>query len=137
MRVVSCIQTTLLFCIQDTPSARARLALTGIWCSRARAVLLTRSIINVLATEIAYSARLLNVARDGEPREQSASYQNSLGSGLKADCMQDTFARATHSAGRPSETIGYLVYNKAECAREQRYLAYNLLLHMQPIFGAN
>ena len=26
------------------------------------------------------------------------------------DCMQDTFARATHSAGRPSTTIGYLVY---------------------------
>ena len=29
-------------------------------------------------------------------------------------CMQDTFARATHSAGRPSaarDPIGYLVYN--------------------------
>ena len=28
-------------------------------------------------------------------------------------CMQDTFARATHSAARPSAraTIGYLVYN--------------------------
>ena len=31
-------------------------------------------------------------------------------------CMQDTFARATHSAARPSAraTIGYLVY-KIEC----------------------
>ena len=34
-----------------------------------------------------------------------------LGPGTPPPCMQDTFARATHSAaGRPSATIGYLVY---------------------------
>ena len=57
-------------------------------------------------------------------------------------CMQDTFARATHSAAaRPSARakIWYLVYNTGACiqdtlssrafrpsaSREQRYLAYN------------
>ena len=41
-------------------------------------------------------------------------------------CMQDTFARATHLAARPSAraTIGYLVYNGLGCVRSVggRYL---------------
>ena len=37
-------------------------------------------------------------------------------------CMQDTFARATHSAGRPSAARD----DRVSCIQEQRYLAYNV-----------
>ena len=39
--------------------------------------------------------------------------QDTLSSCAALGCMQDTFARATHSAARPSAraTTGYLVYN--------------------------
>ena len=44
---------------------------------------------------------------------------------LDQACMQDTFARATHSAGRPARraTIGYLVY-KGQARTTIKYFVY-------------
>ena len=47
---------------------------------------------------------------------------------VRRACMQDTFARATHSAGRPSAARDDRV-SCIQASREQRYLAYN----MQPL----
>ena len=52
----------------------------------------------------------LSQPKAGEAEYVKTTIKNAIGN--ISNCMQDTFARATHSAGQARRaTIGYLVYN--------------------------